>query len=256
MTAYKNFTALTLIAILIFAQIGLSFANDAFFQQEKNNYQYSTWASEYVDLAIKHNIIPQNIDTDLRKNASRAEVADMLARLVMNKIEVDLSDFNLGGYFIDTDTLDSDIENKISYLNFKGIVTGYNGLFFPDRDISRQEFAIMIVKTLHVLEVEENRTEKYLKPILNRVVSTDFEYTDSWAANYVNLAFSNNLISGSNGKINPKANITREQVLTILAKAIDDTEKEPVKNTGFMEFNNIYEAIEYSTTPKIRIQAK
>ena len=83
--------------------------------------------------------------------------------------------------------------------------------FNPDRDITRAEFAAIIVKALG------------LKPGMDTNQFTDVKNTD-WYADYIRTASDYNLISGySNGKFGPMDKITREQAMSIIARAMKIT---------------------------------
>ena len=83
--------------------------------------------------------------------------------------------------------------------------------FNPDRDITRAEFAAIIVRALG------------LKPGMGDNQFTDVKNTD-WYADYIRIAADYNLISGyGNGKFGPMDKITREQAMTIIARAMKIT---------------------------------
>lgn len=86
-----------------------------------------------------------------------------------------------------------------------------NEMFKPNRDISRAEFAAIMVRALGL----KNKTE------INSY--TDVSDT-SWYCDYINVASEYGIISGyGNGKFGPNDMITREQAMTMVARAMGIT---------------------------------
>ncbi|WP_455749705.1 S-layer homology domain-containing protein [Paenibacillus chitinolyticus] len=83
-----------------------------------------------------------------------------------------------------------------------------NGMFSPDRDITRAEFAAIMVRGLG-LKAENGATP------FSDVKSTD------WYSSVVNTAYAYQLISGfEDGSFRPMDKITREQAMVVLSKAM------------------------------------
>ncbi|RKP55593.1 S-layer homology domain-containing protein [Cohnella endophytica] len=83
-----------------------------------------------------------------------------------------------------------------------------NGMFSPDRNITRAEFAAILVRGLG-LQLE-NGTATF----------SDVKATD-WYSSAVNTAYAYRLIDGyEDGTFRPMEKITREQAMTILSKAL------------------------------------
>ncbi|WP_260989904.1 S-layer homology domain-containing protein [Paenibacillus xylanexedens] len=83
-----------------------------------------------------------------------------------------------------------------------------NGMFSPDRDITRAEFAAIIVRALGLKT--ENGTTSF----------SDVQSTD-WYSSVVNTAYAYHLIGGfEDGTFRPMDTITREQAMVILSKAM------------------------------------
>ncbi|MBV6716289.1 S-layer homology domain-containing protein [Paenibacillus chitinolyticus] len=86
-----------------------------------------------------------------------------------------------------------------------------NGMFSPDRDITRAEFAAVIVRGLG------------LKPENGATPFSDVKSTD-WYSSVVNTAYAYDLISGfEDGTFRPMDRITREQAMVVLSKAMTIT---------------------------------
>lgn len=96
-------------------------------------------------------------------------------------------------------------KEAIEALAGKGIITGTgNNKFEPKRQITRAEFAKMVVETLGENIVSQG-TDMF----------TDVDST-AWYADYVGKAAAKGLIQGSNGKYRPNDVITRNEVAVIL----------------------------------------
>lgn len=107
-----------------------------------------------------------------------------------------------------------DIDNHwakeaINDLSSSMIISGLgDGNFAPDRDLTRAEFAAIIVKAL------ELKPENGVNPF-NDVKATD------WYYQYIATASKHNIISGyGNGKFGPQDQITSEQAMSIIARAM------------------------------------
>ncbi|MGQ7890402.1 S-layer homology domain-containing protein [Paenibacillus sp. WC2504] len=86
-----------------------------------------------------------------------------------------------------------------------------NGMFSPDREITRAEFAAIIVRGLG-LKLEHGTTE-----------FSDVKLTD-WYSSVVTTAYAYHLIGGfEDGTFRPMDRITREQAMVILSKAMTIT---------------------------------
>lgn len=101
-----------------------------------------------------------------------------------------------------------DINNMGSRLVVGGVG---DDIFEPDRDITRGEFAAIIVRALG------------LKPAVNQAAFSDVRTTD-WFGSHVATAVEYNLVSGyGDGSFGPSDKITREQALAITARAMKIT---------------------------------
>ncbi|WP_164779768.1 S-layer homology domain-containing protein, partial [Paenibacillus kobensis] len=86
-----------------------------------------------------------------------------------------------------------------------------NGQFNPDRNITRAEFAAILVRGLG-LKLESGDS-----------VFTDVKASD-WFSSYINTAYEYKLINGySDGSFGPNDNITREQAMAMISKAMTIT---------------------------------
>ncbi|WP_339833380.1 S-layer homology domain-containing protein [Paenibacillus sp. FSL R7-0272] len=100
-------------------------------------------------------------------------------------------------------------KQAVSDMGSRMIIDGTgNGMFSPDRDITRAEFAAIIVRALG-LKTENGATS-----------FSDIQSTD-WYSSAVNTAYAYHLIGGfEDGTFRPMDTITREQAMVILSKAM------------------------------------
>ncbi|MFX3650655.1 MAG: S-layer homology domain-containing protein [Paenibacillus sp.] len=106
------------------------------------------------------------------------------------------------------------------------------GMFNPDRDITRAEFAMVLVRGLGLKLDSSNN------------VFSDVA-TDAWYSHAINTAYEYQLIDGfRDGTFRPDETITREQAMNIMARAMDITGlkgKLPVQagSTGLQKYIDI-----------------
>ncbi|WP_025677526.1 S-layer homology domain-containing protein, partial [Paenibacillus massiliensis] len=110
------------------------------------------------------------------------------------------------------DTVNHWAENAISDMGSRMIVTGVaSDRFEPNRNITRAEFAAMVVRALG------------LTPGQGDTAFTDVQ-ASQWFAGYVQTAREYQLIEGyEDGRFAPQDHITREQAMTIISKAMELT---------------------------------
>lgn len=110
------------------------------------------------------------------------------------------------------DTSNHWAEEAINDMGSRMVISGDgNGNFAPDRDITRAEFAAILVRTLG------------LKPGIGISPFTDAKGTD-WYSSYVITAAEYKIISGyGNDEFGPNDKITREQAMTMISRAMNIT---------------------------------
>ena len=105
----------------------------------------------------------------------------------------------------------SDVENhwaadSINTWSDYGVISGYDGYFAPDRQITRGEFAVVLNRLMNYITVAENSF-------------TDLDeafYTDS-----ILKLNAKGVISGYDGMVNPKGQLTREEASVMLCRALE-----------------------------------
>ncbi len=100
-------------------------------------------------------------------------------------------------------------ETEIAKLYNEGIIEGKdNGTFGINDNITRAEFVTLLVRAMQ-LDIPEYNNE-----------FSDVS-KDDWYAGYIAAAFQNGIMSGSDGKAMPNADITREEMAVMLSALVE-----------------------------------
>jgi hypothetical protein len=112
-----------------------------------------------------------------------------------------------------TDVQNHWAKNAINDMGSRLVVTGVgNSTYEPDRSITRAEFAAIVVRSLGL---QQGKTESAFSDVS----------LSNWFNGYVDTATAYGLIKGySNKNFGPNDTITREQAMTILARAMKTAE--------------------------------
>ena len=106
-----------------------------------------------------------------------------------------------------TDTVDHWAKEAIAAANAAGIVNGYSDTIFgPDDPITREQMAVMIVKAARLTDAANAKT------------FADSSFISDWAKEAVDIATSNQLISGyPDNTFQPQGNATRAEATAVLS---------------------------------------
>ncbi len=101
-------------------------------------------------------------------------------------------------------------KNEIATANALGIVEGYSAdSFGPDDGITREQMAVMVVKAAQ------------LEPAETAATFADQNQISAWALEYVNTAYTNQLISGyEDNTYQPQKGSTRAEAVTVILNAV------------------------------------
>ncbi len=98
----------------------------------------------------------------------------------------------------------------VQFLNARGIVGGVGkNQYAPSRQITRAEFVTMLMRMLNI-----NVSTAGTTPFPDAANTKEFYYSAALAAKKLGI------VGGSGGKFNPDAKITRQDMFTMLARAI------------------------------------
>ncbi len=107
----------------------------------------------------------------------------------------------------------TDFEEAAARLGALGIMKGDDAGFRPNDSIKRSEFAAVVVRALGY--------EDAVKAAAGTTAFADVE-ANHWAAGYINVASGLNIINGyGNGNFGPDDNVTYEQAVTMIVRALD-----------------------------------
>lgn len=115
----------------------------------------------------------------------------------------------------------SDVGMSSPYLGYieqayaRGIIKGTGGKFLPDKPITRQEAAVILVKALK----SENRIGSVE---IKETAFKDKQQIASWAAQDVKLAAQLGYIKGANGYFKPGSNITWAEAAALISNYIEN----------------------------------
>lgn len=169
--------------------------------------QYSdiqnSFAKEAIDRWSKNGVI-QGYQGKFRPDdyITRGELSVILNRI----LRYEHSNINVEKY---TDIKQEFYKNDILSLNEQGIIMGADSMLRPNDKVTRQEVFTILVRAFKLNGKNQNVSFKDEEDIAN------------WAKSSVNIMSSNGFINGYQGKINPKKNIKRAELVKILDNMID-----------------------------------
>lgn len=118
-------------------------------------------------------------------------------------------------------------KDDVEYMANLGIVSGVNNTEFnPDANITRAEFAKLIVKTAGLEETPYRNTYYDI-------------LTEDWYSGYVQTAKEAGYISGYNGLFRPQDKITREEMAKVIASVYVQKTGGKLEQGGALYFNDI-----------------
>lgn len=160
----------------------------------------SFWAIEELDKATDIRLIPESIREDMRKEITREEFAEVIIRLY--ELQTGQTVNYEEGVFVDCSNTEVLKAAKL------GIVKGdANKNFLPKNNITREEVAVMLKRTLEALY--PNMDFK-----LGENPDLSEEEISSWAYDSMKYMTYKEILKGDiNGKINPQNHTTREEAV-------------------------------------------
>ena len=194
----KKFISVLLIAITITTSTGQVFA-----AQNISGKTYSNWAKPAITAMAEKDLISPKLmsQSNFQGDITREEFAELMVTLYEYE-NGPVSNYNKGTF---NDTSNPYIE-KASSLN---IVAGFpGGMFKPNEKMNRQEMAVMLNNMFFQGKAGSDSA-------LNKFA--DKSNISSWAKGPVSNVVGNNLMAGdSTGKFNPKANLSRQEAISVV----------------------------------------
>ncbi len=206
----KKFITALLITITITTSTGQVFA-----AQNISGKTYSNWANPAITAMAEKDLISPKLmsQSNFQGDITREEFAELMVTLYEYK-NGPVSNYNKGTF---NDTSNPYIE-KASSLN---IVAGFpGGMFKPNEKMNRQEMAVMLNNMLFQGKAGSDSA-------LNKFA--DKSNISSWAKGPVSNVVGNNLMAGdSTGKFNPKANLSRQEAISVVNNYLSKGQTPPV----------------------------
>lgn len=163
------------------------------------------WAENAINTLVSENVITGYTDGSFKpeNNVTRAEFTKMVSVLLKGDFDssVQFSDVNSGDWYCDS----------VIRLASAGIINGYNGSFYPEGKITREDAAVIIERLLAVYGTSATGNSKF----------TDDSQIADYAKNSVAYLADIGVIKGYNNLFNPKNNLTRAEAATILCNILD-----------------------------------
>ena len=181
------------------------------------------WAAGAIENAADNGLI---MGSDGRfnpnNNMTRAEMAAIMVRACGATAEADISEF--------TDVTANDwVYSAVSKAVAMGAFNGADGKFNPMNPITRQE-AFLVLSRVFGLAINEKVDTAILDSFKDGNLVAD------WAKNEVAAIVEAGYVSGSNGMLNPNANISRAEFAAVMDKLvkyyIDDAEATTIPGDG------------------------
>lgn len=157
------------------------------------------WSNAAMTYAVNNGYIKgSNGKLNPQGLATRAQVASIFARVLKLEDKADLSsytDVNASQWYYD------DLAKAVD----AGLFKGSDNKLRPNDNITREEVMAIIARAYDLSDENGNLS-----------AFTDGSTVSSWAVNAVSALVENGIVNGSNGKLNPKNNITREEFAQLL----------------------------------------
>ena len=201
------------------------------------------WSNAAMTYAVNNGYIKgSNGKLNPQGLATRAQVASIFARVLKLEDKTDLSsytDVNASQWYYD------DLAKAVD----AGLFKGSDNKLRPNDNITREEVMAIIARAYDLTGENANLS-----------AFTDGSTVSSWAVNAVSALVENGIVNGSNGKLNPKTNITREEFAQLLYNcenkfgadeesteittdaedtSVDTTEESSTETTTFVGKNSI-----------------
>ena len=202
----------------------------------------------YQELVFEGMWADRNIITDYASAAANFKKHIDIQKQAADDAAGSQGDFSGGGGSYSTGTIGTvpapvvpatafnDIQNhwakaSIEAMYTKGLVNGFgDGSFKPEQNVTRAEFAKMIVG------------------LLGLDASGDADFDDiadnSWYNGYVAAAAKAGIVKGADGKFNPNLYITRQDAAVMLARVLEY--KGQAMNTKAIDFNDSVKIADYA----------
>ena len=221
--------------LILFTVITMMLSMTAFAAEFKD--MPDNWSTEALNAAVNNGLMSGSDGYIYPDNPmTRAEMAAIITRATGATIEADISAFS------DVSSDDWFYSVMAKAVEMKAF-NGSDGKLNPESNITRQETFVVLARVFgldRLADAEYTELAKF----------SDGESVADWAKKEVNMIIKSGYVGGSDGKINPLANITRAEFATVMNRLIKyyiDTPGEHTLKTdgntmvrcGGVTFNNV-----------------
>lgn len=205
----------------------------------------SSWAKGAVERGIELGIVPERLQSNYQSPITREEFAELVVSAVFANVKDNAADdavFWTREQLLDVVDLAVEFEDakqdhvRLAYM--LGSVNGIsNTMFAPDRHITRQEAAMMLINTVHSYRA-------FTYPAKEELAYSDFDNIASWARPAVQAAGSMGLMEGVGGKFDYEGKFTREQSIATVLRLYDNSYRVMIR--GNLLVNAAYTKLRYT----------
>lgn len=172
----------------------------------------SHWASSAISYISQKGIM-QGVSDGIfapDMSATRAQLVTMLYRLSGDKT-------TSANVLFDDVPQNSWYKDSVLWASENSIVQGADGKFLPDNKITREELAVLLYRYAQKQGLEMKKSDEMF---------TDSEKISNWAIDAFSWAKEAGIITGrEDGSADPKTNVTRAEIATVLERFIKTMEK-------------------------------
>ncbi|MCF6464948.1 hypothetical protein C3E90_03450 [Clostridium sp. Cult2] len=183
----------------------------AFLDEEEYENLPSAWAFDEIEKAKEYNLVTEKVLNNYKQNITREELCELTVKLyeALSGEEAIVPDTNK---FTDTDNIEILKANKL------GIINGVSEtLFSPDANVTREQIASMIYRTLKAVDsslVEHKNTE---------IKFVDKDKISNYALEAIGFMSDHGIIGGvGDNKVAPQGNATREQAIVLIERTFEE----------------------------------
>ena len=176
-----------------------------------------SWAADSVDFLYYEGIAQGS--SGKYNPATNITRGDFMLMLYRAFLEDEYEDYNVTSNFPDvvkgSDSYSKETYQAVGVAKHLGIAQGTNGKYNPKAYITREEAMTLIYRTLeevdYAMSYESSNDTSDFK---------DYSSVASYAKTAISDLIEHGVVVGTNGKINPKSNITRAEMAVILHRVL------------------------------------
>lgn len=161
----------------------------------------NSWAAEAIDRWNDYGVVNGfNGEFQPKRELTRAEAAQIIVNLLKLEEEAELNDYS---------DADCWYKSALAKCVAAGVMQGYEGRFYPEEPVTREQYFVMLARALRVPESDTCNKE-----------FTEADKISDWAKGYINALVDLGVVNGYNGELFAGETITRDQAVTVIDNAI------------------------------------